>query len=201
MTKIYILERNEVPFYVGKTLQEIKERFYTHKDKKENSKIVEIDCVDDNEWRFWESWYIELFKSWGFKLENKNNGGGGCITHEVTKSTREKISKAHKGIKKPFSNEHKINLKKSLQNKIVPHGFGEKISKKLKGRKITWDQGNVGKPSSSIIQYTLNNILVREWNSIKEAEFYYNSFAKSNNIGACCREKQKTAYGYKWKYK
>ena len=42
MTKIYILERNRVPFYVGKTLQEIKERFHTHGIKKENSEIIEV---------------------------------------------------------------------------------------------------------------------------------------------------------------
>jgi hypothetical protein len=28
MTKIYILERNNIPFYVGKTLQEIKDRYF-----------------------------------------------------------------------------------------------------------------------------------------------------------------------------
>ena len=77
MTKIYILERNGVPFYVGKTLQEIQDRFYTHGSKRKDSEIIEIDRVSDADWRFWESWYIDLFKSWGFKLENKNDGGGG----------------------------------------------------------------------------------------------------------------------------
>jgi hypothetical protein len=202
-TYIYYLHGGDnIPFYIGKTIRRDNSRLNAHKNILKIKIYLEvIDEIPTKEWRFWEKYYISLFKSWGFKLENKNNGGGGCTTHKVSKSTREKISKAHKGRKKPFSNEHKINLKKSLQNKISPHGFGEKISKKLKGRKITWNQGNVGKPSSSIIQYALDNILIREWNSIKEAEFYYNNSIKSNNIGSCCRGKQKTAYGYKWKYK
>jgi len=39
MTRIYILERNNIPFYVGKTLQDIKDRFHTHGEKRKNSKI------------------------------------------------------------------------------------------------------------------------------------------------------------------
>ena len=33
MTSIYILERNGIPFYIGKTIQDIKKRFLYHKDK------------------------------------------------------------------------------------------------------------------------------------------------------------------------
>ena len=39
MTKIYVLERNGIPFYIGKTIQEIKDRYYTHGSRKINSEI------------------------------------------------------------------------------------------------------------------------------------------------------------------
>jgi len=197
MTKIYILERNGVPFYVGKTLQEIKERFYTHKDKKENSKIVEIDCVDDNEWRFWESWYIELFKSWGFKLENKNNGGGGrgpgwvsppernakikasMKNHSqyYTDEVREKISNSNKGKLKPFTKEHQQNILIAKRKQAKP-----------------------------LLMYDLDNNLIREWESKGQAaEWIKETKKRQGNLTSQIKDailgRQKTAFGYKWKYK
>lgn len=197
MTKIYILERNGVPFYVGKTLQEIKERFYTHKDKKENSEIFEIDCVDDNEWRFWESWYIELFKSWGFELENKNNGGGGrgpgwipslernakikasMKNHSqyYTDDVRKKISKGNKGIPKPFTKDHIRNI-----------GLTKR------------------KNAKRVLMYDLSDNLIKEWECKSQAaEWIKETKKRQGNLTSQIKDailgKQKTAFGYKWKYK
>ena len=197
MTKIYILERNGVPFYVGKTLQEIKERFYTHKDKKENSEIFEIDCVDDNEWRFWESWYIELFKSWGFELENKNNGGGGrgpgwisspernakikasMKNHSqyYTDEVRKKISSSNKGKSKPFTKEHQQNMLIAKRKQAKP-----------------------------LLMYDLDNNLIKEWECKSQAaEWIKETKKRQGNLTSQIKDailgKQKTAFGYKWKYK
>jgi len=197
MTKIYILERNGVPFYVGKTLQEIKERFYTHKDKKENSEIFEIDCVDDDEWRFWESWYIELFKSWGFELENKNSGGGGrgpgwisppernakikasMKNHSqyYTDDVRKKISKGNKGIPKPFTEDHIRNI-----------GLTKR------------------KNAKRVLMYDLEDNLIKEWECKSQAaEWIKETKKRQGNLTSQIKDailgKQKTAFGYKWKYK
>jgi len=197
MTKIYILERNGVPFYVGKTLQEIKERFYTHKDKKENSEIFEIDCVDDNEWRFWESWYIELFKSWGFELENKNSGGGGrgpgwisppernakikasMKNHSqyYTDDVRKKISKGNKGIPKPFTEDHIRNI-----------GLTKR------------------KNAKRVLMYDLEDNLIKEWECKSQAaEWIKETKKRQGNLTSQIKDailgRQKTAFGYKWKYK
>ena len=197
MTKIYILERNGVPFYVGKTLQKIKERFYTHKDKRIDSEIIEIDCVDDNEWKFWESWYIELFKSWGFELENKNSGGGGrgpgwvsspernakikasLQNHSqyYTDEVREKISNSNKGKLKPFTKEHQQNMLIAKRKQAKP-----------------------------LLMYDLNNNLIREWESKGQvAEWIKETKKRQGNLTSQIKDailgKQKTAFGYKWKYK
>ena len=196
MTKIYVLERNNIPFYIGKTIQEIKDRYYTHGSRKTDSEIIEIDCVDDNDWRFWESWYIELYKSWGFELDNKNNGGGGrgpgwistpernnkiklsMINHSqyYTKDVRNKISEGNK-IPKPFSNEHIQNMGIAKRKQATP-----------------------------VLQYDLDNNFIKEWESKGQAaEWIKQQTGKTSNIASqikdCILGKQKTAFKYKWKYK
>jgi len=196
MTSIYILERNGIPFYIGKTIQDLKKRFQSHKIKRLNSEIYEIDIVSDDEWRFWESWYIELFKSWGFELENKNDGGGGrgpgwvsspernnkikqsLINHSqyYDKDVREKISKGNK-IPKPFSNQHKQNM-----------GIAKR------------------KQAKPVLQYDLEGNLIKEWESKGQAALWIKEqTGKTSNLTSqikdCILGKQKTALGYKWKYK
>lgn len=196
MTSIYILERNDIPFYIGKTIQELKKRFLSHGVKKLNSKIYEIDIVPDDEWRFWESWYIEVFKSWGFELENKNCGGGGrgpgwvssperndkiknsLINHSqyYTKEVRDKISKGNQ-ILKPFSEQHKINM-----------GIA-----KLKQAK-------------PVLMFDLKDNFIKEWESKGQAALWIKEqTGKTSNLTSqikdCILGKQKTALGYKWKYK
>lgn len=86
----YICSLDEIPRYVGKTLN-IKNRLSGHKRDKANTRktawiksvgasnlqIHQIDEVPENEWSFWEIHYISLFKSWGYSLVNSNDGGEG----------------------------------------------------------------------------------------------------------------------------
>lgn len=196
MTKIYVLERSNIPFYIGKTIQEIKDRYYTHGSRKTDSEIIEIDCVGDNDWRFWESWYIELYKSWGFELDNKNNGGGGrgpgwvstpernnkiklsMINHSryYTEDVRNKISEGNK-IPKPFSDEHIQNMGIAKRKQATP-----------------------------VLQYDLDSNFIKEWESKGQAaEWIKHQTGKTSNIVSqikdCILGKQKTAFKYKWKYK
>lgn len=115
-TSIYILERNNIPFYIGKS-NGPNIRFYKHKEKFGEQIILEIiDEVPISEWKFWEIWYISLFKSWGFKLENKNNGGGGPLMLTQEHILKLKILGKNKGQKrrhkgKKFTQKHKDNIK------------------------------------------------------------------------------------------
>lgn len=56
-----------------------------------------------------------------------------------------------------------------------------------------------GKLSKVVLQFTLDNILVKEYPSAHQVE-RETGFC-NQHILDCCKGKQKTAYGYKWKYK
>ena len=116
MTKIYYLHRgNNIPFYIGKTISE-KDRKHQHKNKFGKDVILEvIDEVPTEEWRYWEEFYILLFKQWGFKLENKNNGGCGNIGGYKNPLT----SQAHKGRISPNKNKGKKIIQYDLTGKFI----------------------------------------------------------------------------------
>jgi len=185
-TFIYYLHNgNNVPYYVGKTVNP--------KLRYKNKKLLEvIDEVDSKEWKFWEKHYISLFKTWGFQLENKNDGGGGIIQHKIESKEKIRLSKiGHSCYQNP-----QRGLKISSSQKG--------LSKKHKGLKLKRE--HIAKLSEgkfiSVNQYDLNGKFIKEWNSLKEAESIYNTNnPKSDNIGACCRGKQQTAYNFKWKFK
>lgn len=48
-----------------------------------------------------------------------------------------------------------------------------------------------------VLQYDLYGNFIKEWNSLKEASDYYNTYCISN----ACRKLAPTAVGYQWKYK
>jgi hypothetical protein len=185
-TKIYYLHYGDnIPFYVGKT-NKYYWRIYSHRKKYGKNTIMEIiDEVPINEWKFWEKHYISLFKSWGFNLSNKNEGGGGANHPVFTIERNKKIGDANKGLLKShkgkkFTEEHKNNIK-------ATRGF-------LKGRKNTWQ-------SKPILQFDLEGNFIKEWSSQSEASDYISNGKNSRGISACCKKNQKSSYGYIWKFK
>jgi hypothetical protein len=60
---------------------------------------------------------------------------------------------------------------------------------------------NKGKNTKSVEQYDLQNNKINEFISITEACIYINKLMRMGDITACCKGKQKTAFGYIWKYK
>jgi hypothetical protein len=189
-TKIYYLHFGDnIPFYVGKTRNEY-HRLANHKKIFGENIFMKIISEVLN-WRKWEKYYIEKFKKQGFSLQNKNNGGGGpeewkeesiqkikqhpTRGKKISEGNKGKI-KSHKG--KPFTEEHKQKIKQT-------RGF-------LKNRKNTWQ-------NTPVLQYDLQGNFIKEWPSQIEATKYLNK--TGHGIGACCRGKQKSSYGYIWKFK
>ena len=56
-----------------------------------------------------------------------------------------------------------------------------------------------GKKSKPVLQFTLDNILVKEYPSIRQAE--RETGFNQAYIVKCCKGNRKQAYGFKWKYK
>lgn len=223
-TYIYFLHKGDnIPFYIGKSVSP-KGRMSLHKKSFGSVFMEVIDSVDTSEWLFWEKWYISLFKSWGFILENKNIGGGGVSFHsEKTKSKMKKPKP--EGFGKNTSNR----LKGTLQSpetiaKRVAKITGkkrtleqrEKLSQSFKGR-IFSDERNkkigdaqrgipnpktpesIAKLKKPILQYDKKGNFLKEWNSAKDAGLFYGSDTTIQN--ALKQRRCKTAYGFIWKYK
>jgi hypothetical protein len=190
-TAIYYLHQGDnIPFYIGKSRRHL-ERLENHKQiYGSHIQMKVLTFVED--WRYWEKYYIQKYKNLGYILENKNNGGGGpAFTSQETidkiknHPTRgKKISKARLG--QPMKNKGKPLSEDHIAKIKATRGF-------LKSRKNPWQQ-------RPVIQLDLDDNFVREFGSQTEAQYIMGK-PNSDGIGACCRGEQKTAYGYKWKYK
>lgn len=217
MTSIYALSKENYIFYIGKTIN-IPSRLYEHKQKYgSNIEIIILDEVEDNEWIFWEKHYISLFKSWGYILKNKNDGGGGTTRGTFQKSIKLKKSKSIPILQydlqgnfikewesaKQVANE--LNLtNSSLVTSVLkgksPTAYGsiwryktENYSSKINSPTY-WENNLI-----PVLQYDLQGNLVKEWRSGKEASLYL----KINKQSICnaLKNRAKSAYGYVWKYK
>jgi hypothetical protein len=224
LVKIYSLNdpiTNE-PKYIGKTINELNFRLRKHietslrykksikdcwivsLDKKNSKPIIElIDVIPNDKWEFWEKYYISLYKSWGFILKNGTLGGDG--TGKTYKHTQETLDKIHlkttgenhwmrKGLTNVFiqhlkklhdGNKGRISLKK---DKTLDEFYGKEKCDYIK--KLLY------KP---ILQYNLNGIFIKEWDSSLTVENELN--IKRSNICHVLKGRRKQTGGYIWKYK
>lgn len=192
ITYIYLItniDNNPNKVYVGKS-QDIVRRESFHRRRfgyQITFNIIDkVHSFERSEWKPIECKWINYYKNLGYRVINKNEGGNGVGFH--TEQTKDKL-------RKPKSNEWKQNMKGirgPQPNMKKPKNHGEKISKALK---------NKPKPSryKPVNQYDLQDNFIKEWSSIKEIT---NSLNLSKGIiSMACSGKQKTAAGYKWKYK
>jgi hypothetical protein len=103
ITYIYLIENiDNDPYkvYIGKS-KSIDSRKYNHKTTYGNNItftiIEEILSVSKHKWKPLESYWIEQFRYWGFKVMNKNKGGGG-IEFRTEECLNRIIEKLHKPI-------------------------------------------------------------------------------------------------------
>ena len=211
-------------FYIGlgshilyqkyKRAENIKQRNQHWKNyiNKHGNPIIEIihDNLTQKEACELEIKYINMFgrKHYEYNgiLVNESLGGeGGKQGIIVSKETKIKQSLKLKGISKPKgfgdkirnNRDHKAaGQKASLSNqKHYTSGSdrNQKISQKLKGRKVDWTGDN-------IIQLDLNGNFIKEWPSIRQAGLEI-AGTNGETIRKCLKGLQKTACGFKWKYK
>ena len=113
-----------------------------------------------------------------------------------SEESKKKMSESHKG--KPshrkgeqLSEETKKKISEANKGKTPPNKgkpMSEEEKKKLRN----------GKRSKKVLQLSLTGELIREYPSTHECE--RNGFNRSS-VAACCKGKQKSAYGFLWKYK
>ncbi len=203
-TYIYYLHKDDdVPFYIGKTINKTLRSAEHRWRNKGNCKptMVIIDEIPSKDHVFWEKYYISLFKSWGFKLENRNKGGGGVSSHN--KTSRQKISdsltgKSHSEISKNKMRESALGRKNTKSQKL-------KLSKSLKeyyknnegsfkGKQHTEETKlKIRKPVEALKE----GIVVEKYNSLKEAGLKHKTH--SGNIIKTIKRKG-TLHGLFWRY-
>lgn len=106
-------------------------------------------------------------------------------------------AKLSKNLKQVGKSKHTKESKNKIGNfHKGKDNFGNK-GKKLKEEHRIKAAENRYKP---IIQCSINGDIIKEWRSATEVALL-NKKWKRVSINDCCRNKQKTAYGYIWKYK
>ena len=176
-THIYVItniDNNPNKVYIGKS-NNPKVRKHKHNSRfGDNIDIQIIDTIeykDKIEWIYWESYWIEQFKQWGFTLINKNSGGGGPQFH--TEETKLKM-------KRTLSLSTKQKMSKPRINK---DGFSKpKIHLRI-----------------PINQLGENNEVINTFSSTIEAADKLK--LNNNAINNVLRGKAKTSGGFGWEYK
>lgn len=125
-----------------------------------------------------EAKYIFLYKSkdpnFGYNLADGGGSGKGQI---VSKKTRDKISKAHKGLKKKMSEQGKKNI-----------SAAHKSPRPWTWKKVAQYDKDTGK-------------LIKVWDSLSSITKYFGDKSNGNLVNAIQgKHRQKTYHGYKWKY-
>lgn len=116
-------------------------------------------------------------------LGNKN--GRGKRSREVIKAISDRMS---------ADNNHRYGIPRTEEQKRIQ-------SLKMKGYRHSESfRLNCSENQKiPVLQFTLNNQLVREWDCGKSASKELNINAP--NIAACCKNKRETAGNFKWRYK
>lgn len=189
---------NNKPFYIGKGC---KDRAWRKKRNnigwnnianKVGFKVEILKYFDDeNQAIEYEHQLINTYREQKLELVNQTKYSSGGTKWSYTDEIKYKQSKGQMGTKRPKTKE-----------------WCEKISKANKGRSILWADkiGDAlrGKPKNylskhkPIAQYDLQDNLLNEYQSAQDAG---RCLGKSgNSIADCAAGRQKTAYGYIWKY-
>ena len=199
MVKKYCVYKHTCPngkVYIGITNQTVSSRWRNGKGYHHNAHFTNainkygwqnikheilFDCLTEAEAISIEISLIAEYKSnqreYGYNQSSGGEEHKGCKCSEKTKRA---ISEANKG--------------KAAYNKGVPMSEEQKakVSNSRKGKMMGKENHN----SKTVYQYSMDGVLIREWDSANQAGRELGIDYK--NISACCLGKQHSAYGYKW---
>lgn len=177
-----------------------KNNWINHLKKMGKSPILEIiDEVDKSEWGEAEKKWVADYKNNGCLLTNLTMGGdGGNFGEEINKKISLKLKN------RTFQPETLKLMSESAKKRKLSDAGRKSLSEKRKGR----NNPMFGKKQSincieskykSVLQYSQDGILLKEWKSLKEVSEYL--LINRNTIRMVCNNQRKSAGGYKWKFK
>lgn len=195
--------------YIGKT-KNPQMRFHNHMNKRHNEMshkrnwieslkkqklrpiMLIIDEISNQDWKFWEKYWINQFIVWGFNLVNHTSGGDGLTMGNQT-SFKKGFVPWNKG-------SAKLKILKGNQGKTE-----NSVANQFKEGFTPWNKGITNykltglKQSKSVEQYTLEGLYINTFEGCKEAGLAMHCIPE--NIRRNCVGLSKSAKGFIWKYK
>ena len=93
-------------------------------------------------------------------------------------------------------NLHTEETKQKISQKNKGNIHSEETKQKIRNNKL----GKSTKKSRPVNQYDLSGNFIKTWDKIKEASKSVGKLLDTASITCCCNGKQKTAFGFIWKY-
>lgn len=212
MIYIYILEREGVPFYVGKAKNTTRRRHSHYRTYDTNITLSIIDSCDDNRiiWKPLEEFWIRYLEFLGFSLLNKNYGGGGPTSYSEESKIKMRKPRPGSGVKISKT------LIENNHSKYYTEGIRKKMSKNQKGSHcgpftdthLSNLKDGLRKNSKRVLQYDLNGKFIKEWKSKGEAvEWIITQETRAigqnvpSQIKDCCVGRMISCWGYIWRFR
>jgi len=156
----------------------------------------------------YEQLYIDLYRDCDFELMNLREAG---IRGKLSEEGRKKLlsynigkTMSKESIEKMIETKKRNYIKENhpMYGKLRGEEVKQKISKTKLSKKIKQSEEIIEKRfknNKKVLQYTLDNALVKEWRSANQAFKTLNISADS--IRKCCRNEFRHAGKFIWKYK
>ena len=195
------MDSNNNPDYLGSgtlILKAIK------KYGKENFKKETLEeCLSISDMELRETYWINQFNALKdpifYNLEDNRKRG--------TNPFQNKTEEEKQIIYKKRGDKQK-GIEKIGNKKPKPEGFAKAQMERFKDRgprteesKVKQSISRTNKGNVSVYQFNLDGMLINEFKSITEACLHVGKTNRQGDITSCCQNKQRTAFGYKWKYK
>ena len=205
--------------YVGKT-KNLEERLKNHINKAHNKNshktnwieslkkkglrpiLKVVEEVPNNEWRYWEKFWISIFKSWGFRLVNHTSGGEGASFANKGSFKKGMVpwnkNKGNTEICPICNEEFKIYKSNSIRGrKACSLKCGVRL--RIPCKDTQFKKGQVSLNRKTVYQYSKDkNIFIGEFKSVRNASESLN--LNEVAIARCCRSLSKSSGGYFWTY-
>jgi hypothetical protein len=144
-----------------------------------------------------EQYYINYFKP----EININLIATSSIGVKRSDETKEKIRLANLGLKHPeWRNKIKSEAQGGDNHWTKKKKFSQESKNKMsESQKKLYENGYINPVKKAILQYTLDMVFIKEWESGAEVERVLN--IKRSSISQCLKNIIKTSGGFIWKYK